>query len=63
MVRSARHIRENVRFAAGLAGLAYEMIVEHSDRPVLLGVFAAMIGLDVVAGSLTQKGPSSNADE
>lgn len=50
-----RRWRENTRFFAGLAGLAYEMVVEHSDRPVLLGVFAAMIGLDVAAAALLRR--------
>lgn len=62
MVRSARHIRENIRFVAGLAGLGFEMIVEHSDRPILLGVFAAMIGLDVIAGAIIPRGGPPNAD-
>lgn len=46
-----------MRFVAGLVGLGYEMIVEHSDRPVLLGVFAAMIGLDVISADLFRRGP------
>lgn len=49
MAAAARRLRENVRFIAGLTGLLYETVVEHVDRPVLLGVFAAMIGLDLVA--------------
>lgn len=60
----ARRIRENIRFAAGLAGLAFEMIVEHSDRPVLLAIFAGMIGLDVIAGAVIPRGgpPPADAD-
>jgi hypothetical protein len=48
VARFGRTTRENIRFLAGLAGLAFEMIVEHSDRPVLLGIFAGMIGMDVI---------------
>jgi len=33
---------------AGLAGLAWETLVEKVDRPELLVVFAAMVGLDKV---------------
>jgi hypothetical protein len=36
-----------LRFA-GLAGIAWQTIVDHSDRPELLVVFAAMVGLDQV---------------
>jgi hypothetical protein len=36
-----------LRFA-GLAGIAWETTVEKSDRPELLIVFAAMVGLDKV---------------
>jgi len=33
---------------AGLAGIAWETLVEKNDRPELLIVFAAMVGLDRV---------------
>lgn len=49
MAATARRLRENIRFVAGLAGLLHETVLEHVDRPVLLGVFAAMIGLDLIA--------------
>lgn len=62
MVRSARRLRESIRFFAGLAGLAYETAVEHADRPVLLGVFAAMIGLDALTAALIPK-RETNPDE
>lgn len=55
MTAAARRVRDNIRFVAGLAGLAYEMAVEHSDRPVLLGVFAGMIGLDVIAADVFRR--------
>lgn len=38
-------IRDVILFFAGLAGIAYETIVEHVDRPQLLLLFAAMVGL------------------
>lgn len=50
MPATVKRVRDNIRFFGGLAGLAFEMIVEHSDRPVLLGIFAAMIGLDAILG-------------
>ncbi len=50
MVATARRLRENIRFAAGLAGLLHETVIAHADRPVLLGVFAAMIGVDIIRG-------------
>lgn len=56
MTARIRRFRENVRFAAGLAGLGYETVVDHSDRPVLLAVFAAMVGIDVLAAGLMPRG-------
>lgn len=37
--------RDLVLFVAGLAGIAYETVVENADRPYLLVLFAAMVGL------------------
>jgi hypothetical protein len=38
-------IRDVVLFVAGLAGLAYETVFTSSDRPTLLLLYAAMLGL------------------
>lgn len=40
-----RVTRDLVLFASGLAGIGWETVAEHTDRPVLLAVFAAMVGL------------------
>lgn len=55
MARNIKHIRENIRFIAGLAGLLFETAIEHADRPVLLAIFAGMIGLDVVTTTLAER--------
>lgn len=39
--------RDFVLFMGGLAGVAYETIVEQVDRPALLALFAGMLGLPV----------------
>lgn len=38
-------IRSIVLFTAGIAGIAYETIFNQTDRPTLLILFAAMMGL------------------
>jgi hypothetical protein len=38
-------IRTIVLFTAGLAGIAYETLVENAEKPTLIVLFAAMIGL------------------
>lgn len=40
-----RQVRSGVLFVVGLVGIGYETIVEHTERPTLLLLFAAMIGL------------------
>lgn len=42
---SGRGLRDAVLFSAGLAGVAYETIFVQADRPTLLLLFAAMMGL------------------
>ena len=37
--------RTTVLFGAGLVGVAYETLVSQADRPTLLILFAAMMGL------------------
>lgn len=42
-----RVTRDGVLFAVGLAGITYETLVENVDRPTLLLIFSAMVGLPV----------------
>lgn len=42
---TAAERRRDILFWAGLAGITYETVVEHADRPYLLAVFGAMVGL------------------
>lgn len=39
--------RNTVLFIVGLLGVAHETLIEHTDRPTLLLLFGAMIGLPV----------------
>ena len=41
-------IRDVALFTAGLAGIAHETLVMKADRPQLLLLFAAMVGLPSV---------------
>lgn len=43
--RRLRVSRDTILFAAGLSGIAYETILEGGDRPTLLILFGAMVGL------------------
>ena len=43
--RRWRISRDSVLFAAGLAGVVYETVVTQVERPTLLLLFAAMVGL------------------
>lgn len=40
-----RALRGIVLFLAGLAGIGYETFAAHGERPTLLILFAAMVGL------------------
>jgi len=49
--RPTLHIaRDTVLFVVGLLGLAHETLVNDADRPTLLLLFAAMIGLPAFIG-------------
>jgi hypothetical protein len=43
--RRGRVTRDSVLFSAGLAGVFYETIFDKADRPTLLLLFGAMMGL------------------
>lgn len=44
-VPSAKVTQKTVLFVVGLLGVAHETLVSEADRPTLLLLFAAMIGL------------------
>jgi hypothetical protein len=50
-VPSWKSFRGFVLFVGGLAGVAYETLAEHADRPTLLVVFTAMMGLPLFLGA------------
>lgn len=43
--RRLRVSRDSILFAVGLLGIAYETILEGGDKPTLLILFGAMVGL------------------
>jgi hypothetical protein len=43
--RTFRVSRDTILFAVGLLGIAYETLVEGGDKPTLLVLFGAMVGL------------------
>lgn len=42
---SSKFVRDTVLFVVGLLGVAHETLISNADRPTLLLLFAAMIGL------------------
>ncbi len=57
---AARHVtRGSVLFLAGLAGVFHETVWQEADRPTLLLLFAAMMGLPAF---LTNSGPGQDGD-
>jgi hypothetical protein len=42
---STRFNKQTFLFVAGLLGVAHETLLEHSERPTLIILFAAMMGL------------------
>lgn len=43
--RALRTLRSAVLFVVGIAGIIYEIVVEHGEKPTLLILLAAMVGL------------------
>lgn len=43
--RSLRTARSIILFVVGIAGIVYETLIEQGDKPTLLILFAAMVGL------------------
>ena len=43
-------VRDVILFIGGLAGVAHETLITHVERPTLLLLFAAMMGLPAFLG-------------
>jgi uncharacterized membrane protein len=43
-------IRSGILFGVGIAGIVFETVVHQAERPTLLILFAAMIGLPAFLG-------------
>lgn len=50
MERAWRISRDITLFVGGLAGVAHEVVITQGERPFLLTLFAAMMGLPLVLG-------------
>lgn len=50
-------IRSAVLFAGGMAGVAYVTLLDNTDRPTLLILFAAMLGLPLFLHSDERRPP------
>lgn len=68
--RRARVTRDSVLFASGLAGVFYETVFDKADRPTLLLLFGAMMGLpaflrsdEQVRSKVTKPKPVVKKDE
>ena len=42
------NVRELALFAVAIGGVIYETVIVHVDRPYLLGLFGAMLGIPAV---------------
>lgn len=58
----ARLSRDTVLFVSGLSGIAYETLLEKSERPTLLVLFAAMVGLPAFLRTDEKKPPKPKDD-
>jgi hypothetical protein len=43
--RRGQAVRDSIIFGVGIAGIIYETVFQQVDRPTLLVLFAAMVGL------------------
>lgn len=59
--RRLRITRDGILFTAGLLGVVYETVVSKTDRPTLLLLFAAMMGLPAFLNK-DEKEQSKNGD-
>lgn len=55
--------RDTVLFLTGLAGIGFETLVEQGDRPTLLILFGAMVGLPAFLRSDEAKAPPKKEDD
>jgi hypothetical protein len=55
--------KQTFLFIAGLAGVAHETLLEHAERPTLLVLFAAMMGLPAFLGPGQSQHPITPAQE
>lgn len=63
MIRVSHNVRDTVLFVAGIAGVAYETLFEHIDRPQLLILFAAMLGLPAMLRADTARRERNDDEE
>ena len=58
-----RITRDGVLFSAGLVGIAHETLITKADRPTLLLLFGAMIGLPAFLNKDEKNQAKEDADE
>ena len=59
MINNWPQLRDIFLFVAGLMGVAHETVLGAAERPTLLILFAAMMGLP----AFLQKGPAKEAEK
>lgn len=55
-------LRDIVLFVAGLAGVAHETLIADAERPTLLLLFAAMMGLPIILNADQRRGKSGDGE-
>lgn len=64
VVQRLKLAREVTTFVVGIAGIVWQTVIEHTDRPLLLALFATMIGVPAyLATSPRRKKETSDADD
>lgn len=61
-LRDIRLSRDLVLFVGGLAGVFHETVFSKADRPLLLGLFAAMMGLPAFLRTDESRKPPPKSD-
>lgn len=56
--RRLRISRDTILFVVGLAGIGYETLAQGGDRPTLLILFGAMVGLPAFLSQDRKEAPS-----
>lgn len=55
--------RDSILFTVGVAGIIYEIVVDHGERPTLLVLLGAMVGLPAFLRADERRAKSKDKDD